>query len=157
MGHWAEAEHGGAVPGPCGETETCPLPFKHCHPWATLLLGAVWDHKKSGASLPVSVPPSRDLHVAVRTTRFQVLTWLVFPWQGVKVDPHNHVVVDEFQNTTRKGIYAIGDVCGKALLTPGEYRCPPSPQPPAEPCLTYPDPLLSGHCGREKAGTSALW
>lgn len=37
---------------------------------------------------------------------------------GVKVDPHNHVVVDEFQNTTRKGIYAIGDVCGKALLTP---------------------------------------
>uniref|UniRef100_A0A8C9EK69 Glutathione reductase, mitochondrial n=1 Tax=Pavo cristatus TaxID=9049 RepID=A0A8C9EK69_PAVCR len=30
----------------------------------------------------------------------------------------NHVVVDEFQNTTRKGIYAIGDVCGKALLTP---------------------------------------
>lgn len=86
-----------------------------------------------------------------------MLTWLVFLWQGVKVDPHNHVVVDEFQNTTRKGIYAIGDVCGKALLTPGEYRCPPSPQPPAEPCLTYPAPLLSGHCGREKAGTSALW
>uniref|UniRef100_A0A8C2TDK0 glutathione-disulfide reductase n=1 Tax=Coturnix japonica TaxID=93934 RepID=A0A8C2TDK0_COTJA len=37
---------------------------------------------------------------------------------GVKVDAQNHVVVDEFQNTTRKGIYAIGDVCGKALLTP---------------------------------------
>ncbi|OXB58886.1 hypothetical protein ASZ78_012730 [Callipepla squamata] len=37
---------------------------------------------------------------------------------GVKVDAQNHVVVDEFQNTTRKGIYAIGDVCGRALLTP---------------------------------------
>ncbi|NXU95975.1 GSHR protein, partial [Cettia cetti] len=37
---------------------------------------------------------------------------------GVQVDPKGHVVVDEYQNTTRRGIYAIGDVCGKALLTP---------------------------------------
>uniref|UniRef100_A0A8C3V2T7 Glutathione reductase n=1 Tax=Catharus ustulatus TaxID=91951 RepID=A0A8C3V2T7_CATUS len=35
-----------------------------------------------------------------------------------QVDPKGHVVVDEYQNTTRKGIYALGDVCGKALLTP---------------------------------------
>lgn len=28
-------------------------------------------------------------------------------------------MVDEFQNTSRQGIYAVGDVCGKALLTPG--------------------------------------
>lgn len=27
--------------------------------------------------------------------------------------------MDEFQNTSRPGIYAVGDVCGKALLTPG--------------------------------------
>uniref|UniRef100_A0A674GBD3 Glutathione reductase n=1 Tax=Taeniopygia guttata TaxID=59729 RepID=A0A674GBD3_TAEGU len=37
---------------------------------------------------------------------------------GVRVDPKGHVVVDEYQNTTRRGIYAIGDVCGRALLTP---------------------------------------
>ncbi|XP_064366363.1 glutathione reductase, mitochondrial isoform X2 [Dromaius novaehollandiae] len=37
---------------------------------------------------------------------------------GIEVDAKGHIVVDEFQNTTRKGIYAIGDVCGKALLTP---------------------------------------
>ncbi|XP_072520210.1 glutathione reductase, mitochondrial isoform X2 [Salminus brasiliensis] len=37
---------------------------------------------------------------------------------GVELDPKGHIVVDEFQNTTRKGIYAVGDVCGKALLTP---------------------------------------
>ncbi|NXY65022.1 GSHR protein, partial [Callaeas wilsoni] len=37
---------------------------------------------------------------------------------GVQVDPKGHVVVDEYQNTTRRGIYAIGDVCGRALLTP---------------------------------------
>ncbi|XP_062381310.1 glutathione reductase, mitochondrial isoform X2 [Sardina pilchardus] len=37
---------------------------------------------------------------------------------GVEVDERGHIVVDEFQNTTRQGIYAVGDVCGKALLTP---------------------------------------
>uniref|UniRef100_A0AAY4DX91 Glutathione reductase n=1 Tax=Denticeps clupeoides TaxID=299321 RepID=A0AAY4DX91_9TELE len=37
---------------------------------------------------------------------------------GVELDEKGHIVVDEFQNTTRKGIYAVGDVCGKALLTP---------------------------------------
>ncbi|PKK18593.1 glutathione reductase, partial [Columba livia] len=37
---------------------------------------------------------------------------------GVQVDAKGHVVVDEYQNTTRRGIYAIGDVCGRALLTP---------------------------------------
>ncbi|KAK9963227.1 hypothetical protein ABG768_006429 [Culter alburnus] len=37
---------------------------------------------------------------------------------GVKLDERGHIVVDEFQNTTRPGVYAVGDVCGKALLTP---------------------------------------
>lgn len=27
--------------------------------------------------------------------------------------------MDEFQNTSQAGIYAVGDVCGRALLTPG--------------------------------------
>ncbi|XP_066506209.1 glutathione reductase, mitochondrial isoform X6 [Hoplias malabaricus] len=37
---------------------------------------------------------------------------------GVELDSKGHIIVDEFQNTTRQGIYAVGDVCGKALLTP---------------------------------------
>ncbi|NXW48181.1 GSHR protein, partial [Nyctiprogne leucopyga] len=37
---------------------------------------------------------------------------------GVQVDAQGHVVVDKYQNTTRKGVYAVGDVCGRALLTP---------------------------------------
>ncbi|NXN26911.1 GSHR protein, partial [Nycticryphes semicollaris] len=37
---------------------------------------------------------------------------------GVQVDDKGHVVVDEYQNSTRRGIYAVGDVCGRALLTP---------------------------------------
>ncbi|XP_046879047.1 glutathione reductase, mitochondrial [Hypomesus transpacificus] len=37
---------------------------------------------------------------------------------GVDIDEKGHIVVDEYQNTNRQGIYAVGDVCGKALLTP---------------------------------------
>uniref|UniRef100_A0A665WML2 Glutathione reductase n=1 Tax=Echeneis naucrates TaxID=173247 RepID=A0A665WML2_ECHNA len=37
---------------------------------------------------------------------------------GVDTDERGHIIVDEFQNTSRPGIYAVGDVCGKALLTP---------------------------------------
>ncbi|KAJ1204712.1 hypothetical protein NDU88_000151 [Pleurodeles waltl] len=37
---------------------------------------------------------------------------------GLQLDEKGHIVVDDFQNTSRKGIYAVGDVCGRALLTP---------------------------------------
>jgi len=37
---------------------------------------------------------------------------------GIKVDNDGYIVVDEYQNTTVKGIYAIGDAQGKAQLTP---------------------------------------
>ncbi|XP_013400833.1 glutathione reductase, mitochondrial [Lingula anatina] len=37
---------------------------------------------------------------------------------GVQMDSKGHIIVDEFQNTSAKGIYALGDVCGKFLLTP---------------------------------------
>ncbi|TNN73054.1 Glutathione reductase, mitochondrial [Liparis tanakae] len=37
---------------------------------------------------------------------------------GLDTDARGHIVVDEFQNTNRPGVYAVGDVCGKALLTP---------------------------------------
>jgi glutathione reductase (NADPH) len=37
---------------------------------------------------------------------------------GIRVDAHANIVVDEFQNTSAKGVYAVGDVTGKAMLTP---------------------------------------
>ncbi|KFO38188.1 glutathione reductase, mitochondrial isoform X2 [Fukomys damarensis] len=37
---------------------------------------------------------------------------------GIQTDEKGHIIVDKFQNTSVKGIYAVGDVCGKALLTP---------------------------------------
>ena len=37
---------------------------------------------------------------------------------GVKLDASNFIVTDEFQNTSVPGVYAIGDVTGRAALTP---------------------------------------
>jgi glutathione reductase (NADPH) len=37
---------------------------------------------------------------------------------GVKMDGEGNIVVDEYQNSNVKGITAIGDVAGRALLTP---------------------------------------
>lgn len=42
-----------------------------------------------------------------------------FPLQGVQLSKKGHVLVDPFQETTAPGVYALGDVCGKAELTPG--------------------------------------
>lgn len=40
---------------------------------------------------------------------------------GVKTHEDGTIIVDEYQNTNVTNIYALGDVCGKALLTPGIY------------------------------------
>ncbi|EAU88178.1 glutathione-disulfide reductase [Coprinopsis cinerea okayama7 len=37
---------------------------------------------------------------------------------GVKTDEKGDIIVDEYQNTNVKGVYSIGDVSGKWLLTP---------------------------------------
>ncbi|XP_066919504.1 glutathione reductase, mitochondrial-like [Clytia hemisphaerica] len=37
---------------------------------------------------------------------------------GIKMNEKQEIVVDEFQNTSKPNFYALGDVCGKALLTP---------------------------------------
>lgn len=37
---------------------------------------------------------------------------------GVELTSSGDIKVDEWQNTTAENIYALGDVCGKALLTP---------------------------------------
>jgi glutathione reductase (NADPH) len=37
---------------------------------------------------------------------------------GVELDPSSYIVTDRFQNTNVAGVYAIGDVTGRAALTP---------------------------------------
>ena len=44
-------------------------------------------------------------------------------FQGLNTDKGNHLVVDAYQNTNRPGVYALGDVCGHYLLTPGMVIC----------------------------------
>ena len=39
---------------------------------------------------------------------------------GVKLDRRGFIEVDEYQNTSMTNMYALGDVAGKKLLTPGE-------------------------------------
>uniref|UniRef100_H0XEL2 Glutathione reductase n=1 Tax=Otolemur garnettii TaxID=30611 RepID=H0XEL2_OTOGA len=41
---------------------------------------------------------------------------------GIQTDAKGHILVDEFQNTSVKGVYAVGDVCGRALLTPAALQ-----------------------------------
>lgn len=45
---------------------------------------------------------------------------------GVKLGKKGHIEVDTYQNTSVKGIYALGDVTGQAELTPGKPLVPPS-------------------------------
>lgn len=37
---------------------------------------------------------------------------------GVELNNRGRIIVDEWQNTTAKGVYAVGDIIGKAELTP---------------------------------------
>lgn len=43
---------------------------------------------------------------------------------GVASKHNGYIVVDEHQNTSVDGIYALGDVCGIAELTPGTFNSP---------------------------------
>ncbi len=42
---------------------------------------------------------------------------------GVELDKKGFIKVDEYQNTNVKSLYALGDIAGKALLTPGRWGC----------------------------------
>ena len=83
----------------------------------------------------------------------------------------NGIQVDAFQNTTAEDVFALGDVCGVAELTPGtpvsiargwtnlsrthapsNLPCPPSPHH----FILLSPPTCSGHCGRSQAGTPSL-
>ncbi|MCJ1312810.1 Glutathione reductase [Agyrium rufum] len=43
---------------------------------------------------------------------------LDLPAAGIKTNEKGHIIVDDYQNTNIENIYSLGDVCGKAELTP---------------------------------------
>jgi glutathione reductase (NADPH) len=73
-------------------------------------------------ALTLTTPDGRDF------SGFDGLLWAVgraptvaglgLELAGVKVDDANYIVTDGFQNTSAAGVYAIGDVTGRAALTP---------------------------------------
>jgi glutathione reductase (NADPH) len=38
---------------------------------------------------------------------------------GISLNPQGFIIADEWQNTNVPNVHALGDVCGKAMLTPG--------------------------------------
>lgn len=46
------------------------------------------------------------------------MCWTGLTGAGIKQDENGHIVVDEYQDSSVPGVHALGDVCGKSLLTP---------------------------------------
>lgn len=67
---------------------------------------------------------------------------------GVKLSSKGYIEVDEFQNTSAEGVYALGDVTGQVELTPGKtYSCAPLNPLPTITVLTQ-DNLVAIAAGR---------
>uniref|UniRef100_A0A9J2PYZ4 Glutathione reductase n=2 Tax=Ascaris TaxID=6251 RepID=A0A9J2PYZ4_ASCLU len=92
--------------------------------------GPVHLHKRTQVKLIEKCP---DGHLKVTTSKgvlddVDTLIWAIgrkphtdtlkLDHVGVKVDARGHIIVDDYQNTSAKGIYALGDVCEKFHLTP---------------------------------------
>ncbi len=84
---------------------------------------------KTGDELTVSLVPHTDAGKAQDIANVNTLLWAVgrdanmvdmgFDKTGAELTKRGFVQVDEFQNTTVKNVYALGDIAGKMLLTPG--------------------------------------
>lgn len=57
--------------------------------------------------------------VNYRTTLRRNVSLVFCDLKGIELQ-RGFIKVDEYQNTSAANIYALGDVCGKALLTPGQ-------------------------------------
>lgn len=62
---------------------------------------------------------------------------------GVKLNASGHVAVDEYQNTSIEGIYALGDVTGQAELTPGRFNMPSCIESITDPLYQSPLPPVA--------------
>lgn len=78
-----------------------------------------------GISVLIHFPKICVVDLCCKAHRVQLAIRILSSLQGVKVDARGHIIVDDYQNTSAKGIYALGDVCEKFHLTPGMFylRC----------------------------------
>ena len=85
----------------------------------------------SGSTMGVSLVPNTDEGKPQVIQGVDCVLWAVgreanadglgLGVAGVKCDKRGFICVDEYQNTSVQGIYALGDIAGNKLLTPGEY------------------------------------
>lgn len=119
----------------------------------------------AAAAATVSAPPQASLAVCLSQGGCQGSCH--FPRQGVQVDAQGHTVVNDYQNTTSRGVYAIRDICGRALLTPGTVAVPPA-RSPSSPCCAVAQaprpspqwqsqPAGSWHTGSSRASRTLSW
>src|SRR5690606_35309727 len=62
--------------------------------------------------------PLADLDCVSWATGRRPATECIDASVGIRLDSGGHVAVDEYQETNVPGVFAIGDVTGRALLTP---------------------------------------
>lgn len=78
--------------------------------------------KEADGSLTISFEDGRTVGgldcILSATGRIPLTGSLGLDKAGVSLDKAGYVVVDEYQNTSTAGIYALGDVAGKVELTP---------------------------------------
>ncbi len=84
---------------------------------------------KTGEELTVSLVPHTDAGKAQDITNVNTLLWAVgrnanmvdlcIDKAGATLDRRGFIQVDDFQNTTVTNLYALGDIAGNKLLTPG--------------------------------------
>ena len=89
----------------------------------------VGEVKKVNDLLTVSVVPNTPEGRAQEVSEVNCLLWAIgrdanavnlgMDTTGVEFDRRGFVKVDEFQNTSVKNVYALGDIAGNKLLTPG--------------------------------------
>ena len=87
-------------------------------------------HKKTNVKKVVKTETGLQLHLDSQEEPLvvEVLLWAIGRHAiteqlgskdiGLKHDKQGDIIVDEYQNTEIPGVYAIGDVAGKVLLTP---------------------------------------
>ena len=88
--------------------------------------------KKTGSDLTVSLVPHTTEGKPLEITGVSTLLWAVgrdanlvnlnLDVTGVELNRRGFIQVNKFQDTNVKNVYALGDVAGNKLLTPGETQ-----------------------------------
>ena len=84
---------------------------------------------KAGSKITVSLVPTGPEGKAQEIQDVECLLWAIgrdanmvglgIESTGVEINKKGFITVDEYQNTNVKNLYALGDIAGNKLLTPG--------------------------------------